>query len=191
LPPAQATTNPPANSCSSDSCPDMSMPWSSPLSTDCYATQAKDYYVKCDGKKATLTAIANFNGTTITAVTCTPESCPDSNMPWASPLSGQCYATQAKDYYVKCDGMKARVKIFADNGDGTSTSLKTSAPTAQATPTRAPTTRTPSTPSTGPTKSADALLPSVKATTSDGLRTRPAPLLGVPVLLVASLAMRI
>jgi hypothetical protein len=31
-------------------------------------------------------------------------------MVWSSPLTGECFATQVKDYYVKCNGNKAGIQ---------------------------------------------------------------------------------
>ena len=125
-PPSSLNSAPGAAQCSSESCPDRTMPWSSPLSGGCYATQLKDYYVKCDGKKAALQASVISGGRTISldrtgapavtsvaaapAAPCSSSSCTDGTMVWSSPLTGECFATQVKDYYVKCNGNKAGIQ---------------------------------------------------------------------------------
>jgi hypothetical protein len=100
-------------------------------------------------------------------------------------LSGGCYATQMRDYYVKCDGKKAVLQDSITNADGTITTFWTSAP-ASASVAPASTGLTVAT--RVPTyQQQAAMLPSAKVA-SEGLRSAPAPLLGVLMLLVAFLA---
>ena len=46
-----------AAQCTSESCPDSALVWSSPVTGRCYATQLEDFYVNCKGKKAATDSI--------------------------------------------------------------------------------------------------------------------------------------
>ena len=120
------------------------------------------------------------------AAQCSSESCPDRTMPWSSPLSGGCYATQLRDYYVKCDGKKAALQASVTNADGTITSFWTSAPvSASVAPASIGLTAATQVPTY---QQQAAMLPSAKVA-SAGLRSaQKAPFLGVLMLVVAFLA---
>ena len=46
----------------------------------------------------------------LSAAQCSSESCADSSLAWSSPLTGTCYAAQAKSYYINCNGKKAEMQ---------------------------------------------------------------------------------
>jgi hypothetical protein len=129
-------------------------------------------------------------------VTCSSNSCPDPSMAWSSPLTGDCYATQGKDYYVKCNGKKATLQAAVTGSDGkvystvaptVTLSLTVAANVTAAT--RAPTRAPSSSNSTRSPASALVAGPGVK-TTNAGLRSRAAPLLGAFMVVVALLALQ-
>ena len=65
---------------------------------------------------------------------CSSESCPDSTMPWSSPLTGTCYASPAKDYYMPCNGKKAALQAAVAGAGGAAIAVGSPAPLASARP---------------------------------------------------------